>query len=143
MKTARIALPVGGIGMHEPEARAREARSAGGDRDPVEHAMLVIAYPLTTPASIPITSSIAQGFTRAELVRAICEEYSNVYDAEEGSTAASPTVPMEERLHPYKRNRTDGAYGISDTTCRTSCSPRSGGRASPTARSPDRATRRG
>ncbi|MBS1122741.1 MAG: hypothetical protein H6Q90_4969 [Deltaproteobacteria bacterium] len=112
MKTARIGLPAGGLRMHEPALALAKLDQPEEIVIPFEHAMLVIAYPLTTPASIPISASISQGFTRAELVRAICEEYANVYDAEEGSTAASPTVPMEDRLHPYGRNRTDGAYGI-------------------------------
>ncbi len=111
MKTARIALPAGGVRIHEPEPALARLDQPEEIVIPFEHAMLVIAFPLTTPASIPISAPITQGFTRAELVRTICEEYSNVYDAEEGS-AATTTIPMEERLHPYRRNRTDGAYGI-------------------------------
>jgi hypothetical protein len=112
MKTARIGLPVGGLRMHEPELALAKLEKPEEIVIPFEHAMLVISYPLTTPASIPITASFSEGFTRAELVRAICEEYANVYDAEEGSSATNPTIPVEERLHPYRRNRTDGAYGI-------------------------------
>lgn len=78
---------------------------------PFEHATLVIDYPLTTPARVEITAPMPEGFTRAELVRAICEEYGNIYEAEEG-TAATKTVPPEERALPHDRNRTDGAYGI-------------------------------
>lgn len=111
MKTARIGMPAGGLRMHEPEVALAKLDQPDQIVIPFEHALLVIAYPLTTPASIPLTASISEGFTRAELVRAICEEYANVYDGEEGS-ATNGTVPMAERLHPYGRNRTDGAYGI-------------------------------
>jgi len=78
---------------------------------PFEHAVLVIDYPLSTPATIPISAPLPIGFTRAALVKTICEEYGHVYDAEEG-TAATKTIPREERGELRNRNRTDGAYGI-------------------------------
>jgi hypothetical protein len=78
---------------------------------PFEHATLVIDFPLTLPATIAITAAIPQGFTRGELVRAICDEYQHVYDAEEGTAHTKP-VPREERGERGERNRTDGAYGI-------------------------------
>ena len=78
---------------------------------PFEHAILVIDWPLTNPARIAITAPIVQGFTRRELVRAICEEYGNVYEAEEG-TAQTKSIPMVDRGPNEKRNRTDGVYGI-------------------------------
>lgn len=78
---------------------------------PHEHAVLVIDYPLTNPASIEITAPLAQGFTRSALLRAIYDEYDNVYEAEEG-TAATKTVPRDERGTSASRNRTDGVYGI-------------------------------
>jgi hypothetical protein len=78
---------------------------------PFEHAVLLIEFPLTHPAKVAITAPLAQGFTRRELVTAICEEYENVYEAEEG-TAQTKTVPPEERGELQKRNRTDGVYGI-------------------------------
>jgi hypothetical protein len=78
---------------------------------PFEHATLVIDFPLTVPATIAITAAIPQGFTRSELVRAICDEYQHVYDAEEGTAQTKP-LPREERGERGERNRTDGAYGI-------------------------------
>jgi hypothetical protein len=78
---------------------------------PFEHATLVIAYPLTNPASFPLTAAIPQGFTRAELVKHICDEYRHVYEAEE-ETAETKTVPRDERGMNRERNRTDGVYGI-------------------------------
>jgi hypothetical protein len=78
---------------------------------PFEHAILVIDYPLTEAAEIPISAPLPIGFTRAALVKAICDEYAHVYDAEEG-TASIKTVPIDERGSVKTRNRTDGAYGI-------------------------------
>jgi hypothetical protein len=78
---------------------------------PFEHAVLVIDFPLSNPASISITAPLPLGFTRAALVRSICDEYAHIYDAEEGTAAIKPTLP-EERNGTGKRNRTDGAYGI-------------------------------
>ena len=98
--TNRIAFP-GGLRLHEPEQIVI----------PFERATLIINYPLSTPAEVEITAPITQGFTREALVRAICEEYATVYDAEEQSTTATPTVPPDERTR-RGRNRTDGAYGI-------------------------------
>lgn len=80
---------------------------------PFEHAILVIDYPLTTPANVEITAPLAQGFTRSALVRAIYDEYENIYEAEEG-TAATRTLDRSERNGTAGRNRTDGVYGIFD-----------------------------
>ena len=110
MMTTRIPFP-GGLRLHEPELALARLGEPEEIVIPYEHATLVIAYPLTVHASIPITASISHGFTRAELVRTICEEYANIYDAEEG-TAATTTIPLEERGKYRTRNRTDGAYGI-------------------------------
>jgi hypothetical protein len=78
---------------------------------PFARAILVIDFPLTHPAHIGITAALPQGFTRGELVRAICEEYAHVYAAEEG-TATNVEVSVEDRGARRERNRTDGAYGI-------------------------------
>jgi hypothetical protein len=110
LMTNRIAFP-GGLRLHEPELALARLDEPEEIVIPFEKATLVIAYPLSTPASVEIAASIPHGFTRAELVRTICEEYANVYDAEEG-TAAVHTIPKEERGEQEKRNRTDGAYGI-------------------------------
>jgi hypothetical protein len=106
----RIAF-AGGLRLRDP------ARSlAALDRPdeiviPFPQAVLVIDYPLTTAASIAIEAPLAIGFTRAALARTICDEYAHIYDAEEG-TAATKTIPIEERGAMRNRNRTDGAYGI-------------------------------
>ena len=78
---------------------------------PFEHAVLVIDWPLTHPARVAITAPIPQGFTRRDLVKAICEEYENVYEAEEGTAHTKPTS-LGERGVGEQRNRTDGVYGI-------------------------------
>lgn len=106
MMTNRIAFP-GGLRLHEPELALARLDEPEEIVIPFEKATLVIAYPLSTPASVEITAPIHQGFTRKELVKTICEEYANVYDAEEGTSAITPEL-SEQR----KRNRTDGAYGI-------------------------------
>jgi hypothetical protein len=110
LMTHRIAFP-GGLRLHEPELALARLDEPEEIVIPHEHATLVIAYPLSSPASVRISAPIPHGFTRAELVRTICEEYANVYDAEEG-TAATTTVPRDERGDRKGRNRTDGAYGI-------------------------------
>lgn len=106
----RIAFP-GGLRIDNPDASMTLLQKPDEIVIPFEHAILVIEWPLTNPARIAITAPITQGFTRRELVRAICEEYSNVYDAEEGTAAVKP-VPPDERSTGEKRNRTDGVYGI-------------------------------
>jgi hypothetical protein len=78
---------------------------------PFEHAVLVIDYPLTNAATVEISAPLKQGFTREALVRAIIDEYDNIYEAEEG-TAQTKTVPRDERSGLANRNRTDGVYGI-------------------------------
>lgn len=109
MMTQRIGFP-GGLRLHEPELALAKLDEPEQIVIPYERATLVIDYPLTSPATIAIQAPISAGFTRAALVRAICEEYANVYEGEEG-TAGTGTVPREERAGKG-RNRTDGAYGI-------------------------------
>ena len=79
---------------------------------PHEHAIVVIKYPLSVPASIEVHSPIEHGFTRAELVRAICESYQHVYEAEAATATTKPVLALEERAGNKRRNRTDGLYGI-------------------------------
>lgn len=110
MMTKRIAFP-GGLRLHEVELALAKLDHPEEIVIPYEHATLVIDYPLTTPAMVPISAPISAGFTRAALVKAICEEYEHVYDGEEGSSQTG-TIPREERASGTGRNRTDGAYGI-------------------------------
>jgi hypothetical protein len=110
MLPQRIAFP-GGIPLHDPAAAIAALDKPDEIVIPFEHAVLVIAYPLTHPATIAISAPLTIGFTRATLVKMICDEYAHVYDAEEG-TAATKTIPVEERGALTNRNRTDGAYGI-------------------------------
>jgi len=110
MMAQRIAFP-GGIHLAEADQAIMRLEQPDEIVIPFEHAVLVIDFPLSTPASIPITAPLPLGFTRAALVKSICEEYAHVYDAEEGTAAIKPTSP-EERDGNTKRNRTDGAYGI-------------------------------
>lgn len=111
MVAQRIHFPDGGVRLHDVESSLARLRNPEEIVIPFEHAILVINYPLTTPASIAISAAFAVGFTRAELVRAACEEYANVYEAEE-ATATQKTVPPEDRGTLKNRNRTDGVYGI-------------------------------
>jgi hypothetical protein len=106
----RIAFP-GGIRLRDPDRALAQLERPDEIVIPFDHAVLVIDYPLTTPASISIEAPLPLGFTRAALVKAICDEYGHIYDAEEG-TAATKTVPPQDRGGMRTRNRTDGAYGI-------------------------------
>ena len=110
MMAQRIAFP-GGIHLHDPGDALARLDQPDEIVIPFEHATLVIDYPLSNPAQMAIEAPLPIGFTRAALVRAICDEYAHVYDAEEG-TAAIKTIPVEERGAMRNRNRTDGAYGI-------------------------------
>ena len=111
MVAQRIHFPDGGVRLHDVDGSLTRVRNPEEIVIPFEHAILVISFPLTTPASIAISAAFAVGFTRAELVRAACEEYANVYEAEE-ATATTKTVPLEDRGTLKNRNRTDGVYGI-------------------------------
>ncbi len=107
----RIAFP-GGIQLHDPTGALERLDDPDEIVIPFEHAVLVIDYPLSVPASIEVSASIAHGFTRAELIKTICDEYANVYETEE-ATAATKPLALEERTGVVKRrNRTDGLYGI-------------------------------
>ena len=106
----RIAFP-GGLRLRDPERSLASLDKPDEIVIPFPQAVLVIDYPLTTAASVPIEAPLALGFTRAALAKAICDEYAHIYDAEEG-TAATKTIPIAERVATRGRNRTDGAYGI-------------------------------
>jgi hypothetical protein len=110
MMAQRIAFP-GGIRLGDPERALAALARPDEIVIPFERANLLIVYPLTVPATVPLQAALSFGFTRGELARAICEEYANVYEAEE-ATAATKTVPREERAERPDRNRTDGVYGI-------------------------------
>jgi hypothetical protein len=110
MMAQRIAFP-GGIHVHDPAQALARLDQPDEIVIPFEHAVLVIDYPLSSPASMELDAPIPLGFTRATLIKMICDEYAHVYDAEEG-TAAIKTIPLEERGTMRNRNRTDGAYGI-------------------------------
>jgi hypothetical protein len=110
MMAQRIAFP-GGVQLHDPGAALARLDQPDEIVIPFEHAVLVIDYPLSHPATMEIDAPLPIGFTRAALVRAICDEYAAVYEAEEG-TASTKTIPIEERGELRNRNRTDGAYGI-------------------------------
>lgn len=110
MTVQRIAFP-GGIRPAEPDKALVSLEQPDEIVIPFEQAVLVIDFPLTNPAEVPITAPFPIGFTRSSLVRAICDEYAHIYEAEEG-TAGTKTIPVEERGASRGRNRTDGAYGI-------------------------------
>lgn len=110
MMVQRIAFP-GGIRLSDGDRAVERLDKVDEIVIPFEHATLMIDYPLSSPASIPLTAPLHIGFTRGALVKMICDEYAHVYDAEEG-TAATKTIPVDERGERRSRNRTDGAYGI-------------------------------
>lgn len=110
MVAQRIQFP-GGVRLHDAEGALTVLRNPEEIVIPHEHATLVIDYPLSTPAKISISSKFPLGFTRAELIKAVCEEYENIYEAEE-ATASTKPIPLEERTTLKNRNRTDGVYGI-------------------------------
>ena len=91
LMTNRIAFP-GGLRLHEPALALSRLNEPEEIVIPFDKATLVISYPLSTPASVELTAPIQHGFTRKELVRAICEEYANVYDAEAGTSAIEPQL---------------------------------------------------
>jgi len=105
----RIAFP-GGLTVRNPDVTIEKL----GDPDeiviPHATAVLIIDYPLTVPARIEVTAPLEHGFTRAELVKTICEEYANVYETEEATAATKPLAKDERTVQ--RRNRTDGLYGI-------------------------------
>jgi hypothetical protein len=111
MVATRIHFPDGGVPLADAGKAIEGLRNPEEIVIPFDHAVLVIEYPLSNPATIGIQASLNQGFTRAELVRTVCEEYANVYEAEE-ATADTKTIPKEERTILRNRNRTDGVYGI-------------------------------
>jgi hypothetical protein len=110
MMPQRIAFP-GGVRVVDADGALARLDKPEEIVIPFEHAVLVIDYPLSTAATIPVSAPLPLGFTREALIKTICEEYAHVYDAEEG-TAATKTIPPEERGAMRSRNRTDGAYGI-------------------------------
>jgi hypothetical protein len=110
MMATRIAFP-GGLRLASVDRAIAQLPHPEEIAVPFDHAVLLIDYPLTTPATVKIVASIQQGFTRAELVRTICDEYADIYDMEEG-TAQTKTTPVDERGEVKTRNRTDGVYGI-------------------------------
>jgi hypothetical protein len=110
MMALRIAFP-GGIRLGDPDRALAGLAKPDEIVIPFPRASLLIAYPLTEPATVPIQAALSWGFTRGELVGAICEEYANVYEAEEATAAIKP-VPRAERTDRPERNRTDGVYGI-------------------------------
>lgn len=111
MVAQRVHFPGQGVRISDIETSLVDLRNPEEIVVPYEHAILVIDFPLTTPAKIQISSALAVGFTRQELVRAVCEEYANVYEVEE-TTASTKPIPRDERTTLKNRNRTDGAYGI-------------------------------
>jgi hypothetical protein len=111
MVAQRIHFPGGGVRISDVETSLVNLRNPEEIVVPFDNAVLVIDFPLTTPAKIAISASLAVGFTRQELVRAVCEEYANVYEVEE-TTASTKPIAREDRTTLKNRNRTDGAYGI-------------------------------
>ena len=109
LMVTRIAFPPE-LRVHDPSTAIAKLELRDEIVIPFAKATLVIDFPLTHPAHVSIESALPQGFTRGELVRTICEEYSHVYAAEEGT--ASDDVAVEDRGERRERSRSDGAYGI-------------------------------
>lgn len=107
--TARIPFPRP-LRLDSPEHAIAQLDRPDEVVIPHQYANLVLTFPLSTPATLAIAAPIPYGFTRAELVRAICHEYDTVYDIEEATAHIKP-LPVELR-DKVGRNRTDGLYGI-------------------------------
>jgi hypothetical protein len=109
LMVTRIAFPPN-MRLHDPDNALAMIELRDEIVIPYAHATLVIDFPLTRPAHVAITAALPQGFTRGELVRLICEEYTHVYAAEAGTAPEEPEI--EHRGERRERTRTDGAYGI-------------------------------
>lgn len=104
-------IPFPKLNLADPDAAIAALDEPDEIVIPHVKALLVIKYPLSVPASIEVQSPVEFGFTRRELVRAICDGYAHVYEAEE-ATALTKPLALEERSAGQRRNRTDGLYGI-------------------------------
>ncbi|HEY4175373.1 MAG TPA: hypothetical protein VGM90_01005 [Kofleriaceae bacterium] len=111
MVAQRVHFPNGGVRLSDVTTSLVNLRNPEEIVIPFNEAVLVIDYPLSHPAAIELSAALAVGFTRQELVRAVCEEYANVYEVED-TTASTKAIPREDRTTLKNRNRTDGAYGI-------------------------------
>lgn len=74
-------------------------------------ATLVIDYPLEHPVEARIVAAGTGNLTRADVVRAICDAYAQIY-REEQATSATPVTPPGQRGTLQNRNRTTGRYGV-------------------------------
>jgi hypothetical protein len=109
LMVTRIGFPAN-LRLSDPDAAIAMLELRDEIVIPFPRATLLIEFPLTHPTHIAIGAALPQGFTRGELVRAICEEYAHVYAAEEGT--AADDVVIEDRGARRERARSDGAYGI-------------------------------
>lgn len=109
LMVTRIGFPAN-LRLHDPTTALSMLELRDEIVIPFPKATLMIDFPLTHPAQITIAAALPQGFTRGELVQAICDEYAHVYAAEEGT--ASDDVLIEDRGTRRERARSDGAYGI-------------------------------
>jgi hypothetical protein len=105
----RVALPR--LHLHDPSSAIAKLAEPDEIVIPHERAIVVIKYPLSIPASIEVHATDDHGFTRAELVKAICDSYAQVYETEAATATNKPVLALEERTGA-RRNRTDGLYGI-------------------------------
>lgn len=109
LMVTRIGFPPD-LRLSDPESALQQLELRDEIVIPFPKATLLIDFPLTHPAHVAIQAALPQGFTRGELVRAICDEYAHVYAAEEGT--AMDDVVVEDRGTRRERARSDGAYGI-------------------------------
>lgn len=70
---------------------------------------IIIDYPLNNECRFKLTSK--HGFTRAQLAKAISNQYHQIFKDEE-ATATIKTIPVEQRKKVANRNQTNGKYGI-------------------------------
>ncbi len=103
-------IPFPRLGLGDPTTAIAQLDEPDEIVIPHVKALLVIKYPLSVPASIEVQSPVEHGFTRRELVRAICDGYAHVYEVEH-ATATNQPLALDERTG-QRRNRTDGLYGI-------------------------------
>lgn len=77
----------------------------------VPEAMLLLDYPMETPALLKLRAKNGKGFARSELMAAILSTYEAVYDSE-SLTQSTPTPEVGDRGLLLNRPASDGIFGV-------------------------------
>lgn len=94
------------ISIESPDADIKGQRYPDEIVIPMNEIRIQYTYPLTNPAIMIFNSDKETGFTRAELVRKVCDGYKKIYDAE---NAVGDPGYLTRFLN---RAKSDGPYGI-------------------------------